>query len=151
MRVLDATSSDTFFLSQSRTDTWTSWACWGVATLPVPMAQTGSYAITISSQPGTLSAHRKIHKRKTHHSVWHINRRNFLRKQPIFYFHQGEKKNLPANAFNCWKQTSKVFPASLSSSFSPIQAMTLSFWSKAYAAFFPINWKAEKEVRHLQE
>uniref|UniRef100_A0A2P2L0Q0 Triosephosphate isomeraseic-like n=1 Tax=Rhizophora mucronata TaxID=61149 RepID=A0A2P2L0Q0_RHIMU len=55
-RVFEATSVETFVLSQSRTATCTSCACWGVATLPVPIAQTGSYAITILSQLGTASA-----------------------------------------------------------------------------------------------
>jgi len=57
IRVLDATSAETLFLSQSRRATCTSWACSGEATLPVPMAHTGSYAITMLSQLGTTSVH----------------------------------------------------------------------------------------------
>ena len=38
------------FLSHARTYSCTSLACSGVATLPVPMAHTGSYAITIALQ-----------------------------------------------------------------------------------------------------
>lgn len=37
----------------------------------------------------------------------------------------------PAKAFNWLKHTSKVFPASLSSNSSPIQAITPTFWLKA--------------------
>lgn len=59
IRVLDATSADTFLASQSRTATCTSWACSGEATLPVPIAHTGSYAITMLSQLGTASVNYK--------------------------------------------------------------------------------------------
>lgn len=51
-----ATSAETLFLSQSRRAACTSWACSGVATLPVPIAQTGSYAMTTLSQLGIASA-----------------------------------------------------------------------------------------------
>lgn len=52
-----ATSAETLFLSQSRSAACTSWACSGVATLPVPIAHTGSYAMTTLSQLGIASAH----------------------------------------------------------------------------------------------
>ena len=37
-----AMAGDTFVASHARIDACTSWACSGVAVLPVPMAQTGS-------------------------------------------------------------------------------------------------------------
>ena len=42
MRVAFAMAGDTFVASHARIDACTSWACSGVAVLPVPMAQTGS-------------------------------------------------------------------------------------------------------------
>jgi hypothetical protein len=42
MRVASPTAGETRFESQARVSAWTSWACAAVATLPVPMAQTGS-------------------------------------------------------------------------------------------------------------
>lgn len=39
--------------THSRRNEWTSWACAGVATTPVPMAQTGSYATTTRDQSCT--------------------------------------------------------------------------------------------------
>jgi hypothetical protein len=54
--VSSAAFSDTFSLSQARMAAWTSWACAVVATFPVPMAHTGSYAITILLQSLTSSA-----------------------------------------------------------------------------------------------
>lgn len=41
-----ATLELTVLLMYCRSALWTSWACSGVAVLPVPMAHTGSYAIT---------------------------------------------------------------------------------------------------------
>ncbi len=42
MRTSAATDGDTLEATQARTCSWTSWACSGVATFPVPIAQTGS-------------------------------------------------------------------------------------------------------------
>jgi hypothetical protein len=47
MRVASATDWEIALARNLRTSAWASWACSGVATLPVPIAQTGSYAITI--------------------------------------------------------------------------------------------------------
>lgn len=47
MRVVSATEDETSLARKARMSAWASWACAEVATLPVPMAQTGSYAITI--------------------------------------------------------------------------------------------------------
>ena len=47
MRVLSATEAETAEERYARMSAWVSCACAEVATLPVPMAQTGSYAITI--------------------------------------------------------------------------------------------------------
>ena len=58
--MLEATSGDTLVFNQSRMAAWTSWACSGVATFPVPIAQTGSYAITTSAQFEILSESRYI-------------------------------------------------------------------------------------------
>jgi hypothetical protein len=46
MRVLAATAGLTLLCSQPRSFACTSCACAGVATLPVPIAHTGSYATT---------------------------------------------------------------------------------------------------------
>lgn len=75
--------------------------CWGVAVLPVPIAQTGSYAITT-------------------------------------FFHS---PTLAAIAFTCWKTTASVCPASRSSNFSPMQAITLRPLSRAWATFSAINYR----------
>lgn len=128
--VLEATSSETFFFSQPRTATWTSCACWGDATLPVPIAHTGSYATTILSQLGTASEN-------TNNLLLLIEFRHVWEQERVI---KENTRVLPANAFSCAKQTSNVLPASLSSSFSPIQAITPRPSLNAYAAFFPINY-----------
>lgn len=46
MRVPSATAGDTVWVRYARMSAWASCAWADVATLPVPMAQTGSYAIT---------------------------------------------------------------------------------------------------------
>ena len=56
MRVDAATAGDTLDDSQLRSAACTSCACAGVATLPVPIAHTGSYAITTSFHAAAGSA-----------------------------------------------------------------------------------------------
>ena len=50
MRVASAASADTFSATHLRMKAHTSCACAGVATLPVPMAHTGSYAICAAAR-----------------------------------------------------------------------------------------------------
>jgi hypothetical protein len=51
MRVAAATSADTLAASHPRSAACTSCACAADATLPVPIAHTGSYATTMDAQP----------------------------------------------------------------------------------------------------
>ena len=51
---------------------------------------------------------------------------------------------LPFINFIWWKTTSLVFPASLSSSFSPIHGMSFIPADNAWATFPPISWKGKE-------
>jgi hypothetical protein len=53
--VLSATLSLTSFFNHPLIAAWTSWACLVVATLPVPIAHIGSYAMTILDQSAIFS------------------------------------------------------------------------------------------------
>ena len=57
MRVASATAGDTLDASHERSLACTSCAWAGEATLPVPMAHTGSYATTTLDQSGTVLAY----------------------------------------------------------------------------------------------
>lgn len=61
-----ATSSLTSFASQARMFLWTSCACSGEAVFPVPMAQTGSYAMTTLVQSLTFAGGAPHPQRTTH-------------------------------------------------------------------------------------
>ncbi len=64
----------------------------------------------------------------------------------MIYTHASLNWKIPAMNLVCAKTTFSVIPASLSSSFSPMQAITPKPFSRAWATFCPISYQ-EKEIQ----
>lgn len=129
IRIEEATSGDTALERYALISACVSCACVEVATFPVPIAHTGSYAIT------TL-LNEAVPKINPYGKIAIGNRLPHL---------QSNSFNISTTAWSCSSQTSVVLPASRCSSVSPMQRITLRVAPRAARVFNAtsrdVSWK----------